>query len=173
MKPDDDLIGELRTLAADEREAAGADVDWAALERSIHTAVGTEVPRPWWRRRWLLPGVATLAAAAAVVAILARTPKLELGAQPVPVAAASPPDAGAPEKVALKVALWLDGTGVEVTEDAEVLDALDDLEASQLRGSVAAGPELVVSDLRWVDDLEDAALDEVEHALDAVQGKRG
>src|SRR5262245_62960485 len=45
------LLGRLRELPPE-----GNEPDWSAMERSIRAAVGSEVPRPWWRAwRWLVP----------------------------------------------------------------------------------------------------------------------
>jgi hypothetical protein len=175
-----DLLDELRALDAADRDAAA--VDWSALERSIRDAVGTEVPRPWWRRwRWIVPGAAALATAAAVVALVVRAPSQELGMQPV---AAISPDAApaAASGESAPAVLRLDGTDVALgaagssgsdDELDDVLDALDDLEATRLRG--AGDPvELVVSDLRWIDYLDEEVLEDVESELDreAVRRKK-
>jgi anti-sigma factor RsiW len=179
------LIGRLRELPPGGDAPAG-EPDWAALERSILGAVGPDVPRPWWRRlgwRWALPAAA-LAAAAAILALVVRTPAAPATQDPPAVALPRPaPDPavapGAAPAPATPpgdtVALWLDGEDVEVELAADALlevpwesdrdQQLDDL--------------LPASDLAWVDELAAEELERAEALLDdpelklPMQRKRG
>jgi hypothetical protein len=175
------LLGELRELGTAERDRAEPSLDWAAMERSIRNAVGPEVPHPWWRRwRFMIPGMATLAVATAILVVIVRTPSAELVAPPPPVQDAAvaihKPD---PVRVAVQTdesaVVWLDGMDVALGPEADAV--LDDLEAKDLRdvGSPLGGVELVVSDLGWVDDLDESELDGIERALEneATRRKKG
>src|SRR5687768_12336163 len=63
-----DLISQLRSMSPADHEP-----DWSALERSIHDAVGPDVPNPWWRRwRWALPTVALATTAALALLVVLR-----------------------------------------------------------------------------------------------------
>ena len=175
------LLGKLRELPP-ETDAAGGGPDWAALERSILGAVGTEAPRPWWRWwrrlgfRWAVPAIA-LAAAAAILALVVRAPERigDLGpgiARPGTGSEPATPAPGeAPAPAGDTVALWLDGEGVEIALDA-ALDAAALLEVpwesdgesdgeSADAGDEAPEDLLPASDLAWVDEL---AADELERA---------
>src|SRR5262245_48274792 len=103
------LLGRLRELPPE-----GNEPDWSAMERSIRAAVGSEVPRPWWRAwRWLVP-LTSCATAAAVMLLLWSRPV----AIREPVRAAMPPAPTAPrppttpiervDEPAAIVPLWLD-----------------------------------------------------------------
>jgi hypothetical protein len=158
------LLGQLRALPPE-----GGEPDWAVMARSIRSAVGDAVPRPWWRRwTWLAPLTAATATAAVLLAIWSS-------AAPV-VPAPSPQVAGdtpsselatrePPEDV---VALWLDGTELEVDlSAAELLGpvaGVDDADAVAVAGSDDSGL-LPASNLAWVDDLDDEAIDSVERWL--------
>lgn len=171
-----DLLGQLREL-----EPAGNEPDWNALERSIRAAVGPDVPRPWWRRwQWILPGVATLAAGTAILALVVRTPPVA-----EPVVAPSTPDAApvavAPAQAEPVEALWLDGHEVALAPGADeaMLDELDARLDDELpapkrhkREGRAADVGFVVSDLRWVDNLDDAALDRLDRELEREVARR-
>jgi hypothetical protein len=182
-----DVLDQLRGLGGADREHVEATLDWAAMERSIRDAVGPDVPRPWWKRWrasdvrwWIVPGLATVAAATAILVIVLRSPSHELGAMPAPSSnvavrepvapvqkPVTPPSEVAPNMV------WLDGDGVVLGPEAD--EVLDELELGHLRDmgpSPLGGVELVVSDLRWVDDLDDDVLDGIENALERETERR-
>ena len=158
------LLDQLRALPPE-----GSAPDWAAMERSIHHAVGREVPRPWWRSwRWLAP-TATLATAMLVLLVMWGRPAT-LGLPPggerivghdlghdrrdEPAAFAQPGDEVVP--------LWLDGDEVDVTLSA------NDLLGDPAPGDPASGDQLGLlpsGDLAWVDRLDDAALARAERWL--------
>ena len=155
------LITELRTLPPE-----GSEPDWTALEREIRIAVGTTVPSRWRLWRWLVP-VGTLAVTAAVMLLVIHHPASEPKvAMPilrhdagVPAPAAELPGGGA---------LWLDGQIVEL-DDVDTTDLLDDEDTG---GDVATGL-LPTGDLRWVDALDDSAIDRAESWLDKTKKKKG
>ncbi|MEO8551191.1 MAG: hypothetical protein ABI678_14510 [Kofleriaceae bacterium] len=174
MSDRDDAIGELsddeQQLVAQLRAlpGEGREPDWAQLEREIHLAVGPQVPLPWWRRmRWLLP-IGALGALAVIVVILLghREPAhvavvAHDAAVVTPVVETAKPD----------TAVWLDGQAVEVGEgvDPSVL-IYDDIED----GDAIAGTGLLpADDLRWVDTLDDGALDRAEHWLEKKGHAKG
>jgi hypothetical protein len=143
------------------------------MERSIHHAVGRDVPRPWWRNwRWLAP-TATLATAMVVLLLMWQRPAAR---EP-----STPPARGVNALPALPddvVALWLDGAEVEVALSASDLlgDAVlgDDEpalpEAAADAADAAGAAELGLlppADLAWVDRLDDAALARAERWLAA------
>jgi len=151
------LIGKLRSLPR--------DADAPDLAAAISRAVGPTVPRPWWRSwRWLVPIGALAATAAAALVLIAREPRHE-----APVARATQ-DASVPQPAPqLKIddtqaadSIWLAGQIVELSDPTEIdaeLDALDrELDAEP--ENVSAGL-LPASDLAWIDDLDDAAIDRV------------
>jgi hypothetical protein len=177
------LLAKLRTAAsasAGPGEPAGsaepaepAEPDWAAMERSIRLAVGTEMPRPWWRRwRWLAPA-ATFATAATAMALMWTGPG--------PVAGPAPQVRATAERVVRElparddvVPLWLDGDEIDVDLSASELlgeaGFADDAPPSDA-GAVADEVQLLPSaDLAWVDHLDDAALARAERWL---AGKKG
>src|SRR5438105_3355749 len=70
------LLDQLRALPPE-----GTEPDWAAMARSIHLAVGRDVPRRWWRRwKWLAP-TTTLATAMLVLLILWARPRATVATQ--------------------------------------------------------------------------------------------
>lgn len=164
------LLDQLRALPPEV-----AEPDWTAMERSIHQAVGREIPWPWWRSwKWLVPTM-TLATAAAVLLVLWTRPT----DTSVPVVR-SVPDRSPhiPRPTEDVVALWLDGAEVDV-----------DLSASDMLGGRAPGDEpgdddpaqpgddlnaevdlLPSTNLAWVDKLDADALDRAEHWLARKQG---
>lgn len=166
----------VRTLLDQLRElpAAGVEPDWAAMERSIRQAVGSSVPRPWWRRwKWLAPS-AMLATAVAVV--------LVMWAQPAPIrepevhgiANLGSPDPQPAENV---VPLWLDGAEVDVDLSAsDLLSALESGEPDE-DNPVQPGPDadtevdlLPSTNLAWVDQLDEDAISRAERWLARKKG---
>ena len=157
------LLGRVRALPGE-----GVEPDWAALERSIRGAVGTTIPRPWWRAWvWLVP-VGTLAATAAGALLWWHAP-----AAPAPTETPSPiahvEHASPVESQPAAPLVWLDGD----TVDLDQIDpgALDDQPATApiATGGGEPGGILPESDLGWIDQLDDAALDRAESWL-ASQG---
>ena len=153
------LVAKLRALPGEGREP-----DWAQLEREISLAVGPRVPLPWWRNwRWLVPaaGLAGLAAIALIV----------FHHHGEPVVAVAPHDAGEPAPVAetapptsADTALWLDGQAVDVGNVDPTQLLLDDTDAGDELAD-DSGNLLPADDLRWIDSLDDHALDRAEHWL--------
>lgn len=144
------LLGRLRELPP-----AGGEPDWSALERAIGDAVGPDLPRPWWRPwRWLAPGMALAAAAAALVFLL-RDPARELPTAPAPAAPLVAPVAAEPTET---LSLWLDGEELEVELVADELLAApwEDSDADDL---------LPALDLGWVDALDGEELERAEEWL--------
>lgn len=139
------LIGQLRELPDE-----GAEPDWQAMERAIRAEVGPDVPRRWWAGwRWLAP-IGALAVSGAVLVLVLRGGDVqeEHHAEP-PVAVRTPPAAPpAAEPPHGTVALWLDGTAVEV-DDASA----DDLLGSDEPDDPGADGLLPADDLAWVDEL--------------------
>jgi len=166
------VLDQLRSSATTDRASGAGEPDWAAMERSIRRAVSTEVPRPWWRRwKWLAPA-ATFATATTVMVLMWSRPTTVDGPVVIshPVTDRTTRDTPpAPDAV---VPLWLDGDEVDV-----------DLSAGDLLGDPGFGddePErttatdevrlLPATDLAWVDQLDDAALERAERWL---AGKKG
>ncbi|HEX3762611.1 MAG TPA: hypothetical protein VHW23_28105 [Kofleriaceae bacterium] len=167
-----ELLGQLRALPPD--YDGGAPPDWAAMERSIRQAVAAEAPRPWWRRwQWLVPAMTCAAAAAVAIALWPR---------PAPRLAPTPPGDRVPAPVHDHdlvpgddvLALWLDGSEVDVDLSRGSLGALDSPVAPDAADTPEAetAPEaeiglLPAAGMAWIDDLDDAALDRAERALAA------
>src|SRR5215510_13877657 len=123
------LLDRLRALPPE-----GGEPDWAAMERSIRQAVATAPARPWWRRwQWLVPAMTCATAAAVLLVIwphsvpppipqhpqhLQRPPNAEPAGPAEPRAAEPPADDS-------MVALWLDGSEVDV--DVSAPDELGDV----------------------------------------------
>ncbi|HEY0191834.1 MAG TPA: hypothetical protein VGC42_11985 [Kofleriaceae bacterium] len=158
------VIDRLRALPPE-----GVEPDWAAMERSIREAVGTEVPRPWWRRWTALLPATTLVTALGVLLLV----MWGRGPQVVDAPLAVPParDLPATRDVAHEdprenvVTLWLDGAELEIDAAAPAARALvgeAGLEEEPAENDVL----LPAGDLAWVDGLDDAALDRAEHWLD-------
>jgi hypothetical protein len=177
------LLGRLRALPPE-----GEEPDWAAMERSIRDAVGSEVPRPWWRAwRWLVP-VMTCATAAAVMLMLwpssgpTRAPVLD---REQPVASSphpQPQPAEASDETAAIVPLWLDGAEVDVDlSAAEMLRGpgtgdddpgrSDEADEHGVDGADVA--LLPAADLGWVDHLDDAAISRAERWLSSARDSGG
>jgi hypothetical protein len=164
------LVARVRALADEPGEP-----DWNALQIAISNAVGSTVPVPWWRRwRWVVPIGGFAIVAAAVVLWLrpvdrnqgeprdARPPTTVSAAIPVDVT----PAASAP------AAVWLDGAAVNIDDvddsmfddlDRDVRGALDD------DGGSVTGGILSTTDFRWIEDLDEASIERVEHWLDRMK----
>jgi hypothetical protein len=158
------------------------------MERSIRQAVADEAPRPWWRRwRWLVPAMTCTAAAAIAIALWPRPETVRAPAPaPRPVHDRAPPGREPPPGDDV-VALWLDGSEVDVdlSRPGTVDDVLDDAlgtadgaapRADELDPASPAGDELGLlpaAGMAWVDDLDDAALDRAEHLLAHPAGTTG
>ena len=175
---DDDDRALLERVRALELEGDRKQPDWAALELAIRDAVSHVDPYPWWRRwRWALPvGVLAVAAAAAMVFLRAPetrgTREASSQATPTPtpyvtpahaVPAVATPAAEAP------AALWLDGAAVELDEvDDTMFDDLD----RDARNALGSDGETIIEgilpthDLHWIDDLDEASIQRVEHWLE-------
>lgn len=158
-----DMLDQLRALP-DETPS----VDWAAMERAIHAEVGDDVPRrAWWFRwRFALPAFA-LAGAAAIIFVMTRSEPGD-DVSPIVFVPNPVPQDKTPvfEQLDDRVTVYLDGTDLEIADTAALDDALADLEL----GTDDAGDEtslgfLEPSDLAWIDDLDDDALDRAEQAL--------
>ncbi len=169
------LLGELRALPGEGREP-----DWTQLDRQIREAVGPAVPaaRRGWLR-WLVPA-GVLASAAVIVIVLLHDPRPRApdprrparsaapvalrtldAARPAPVQAADAPDDEAE--------VWLDGEAVGVGDvDPGVLYDEDEGASDEL----ADDRQLLLpaDDLRWIDALDDRALDRAEQWLDREHG---
>lgn len=144
------LLGQLRSLPG-----AGREPDWAAMERSISLAVGTRVPRPWWRVtwKWALPVVACGAAALALVVALRPAPEPVAPTATAHVEQAHPAEPAAPSAPLV----YLDGEALDI--DAVDPAALDDVDP------VVADEDSLLPTEGWIDRLDDRALDRAEHLL--------
>lgn len=149
------LVARLRALPGEGREP-----DWTQLEREIHAAVGPQIPLPWWRQlRWLVP-LGALGALAVILVIVSGQ------REPAQVAVVAHDAAVAAPTVETRqpdTAVWLDGQAVEVGDEVDPSVLIyDDVED----GDAIAGTGLLpADDLRWVDALDDRALDRAEHWL--------
>jgi hypothetical protein len=176
-----DLLGRLRALPP--TYDTGEPPDWAAMERSIRQAVADQAASPWWRRwRWLVPAMTCAAAAALAIALWPRPPAvLPPGDDVVAHDGALPPGREPPPGDDV-VALWLDGSEVDVDlSPPGAPGAIDQMlgtaggpapRADEPGGEIDAarppGDEIGVlpaSGMAWVDDLDDAALDRAERLL--------
>jgi len=173
---DREVIEKLRALPPD-----GEEPDWHKLEAAIRAGVGSAVPRPWWRKwRWIVP-IWALATTATVALLVTR----EQPREPVQPAVSTherthqdAPSAAPPEAAE---AMWLDGEPVDLDGvDDTSLDPLDEPARAALdpgsRGEPASlhvGPDdgdvsagiLPVTDLGWIDNLDEGAVDQVEQWL--------
>lgn len=160
------MIGELRALPHEGREP-----EWSVLEREIRLAVGPQVPSGWRRAWvWLIPGGA-LVAGAAIMLLLAH-PGREVASAPAPIAerapvAALPTGEGPPAGEAI----WLDGEAVELG-DVDPSFSSDD--AGDDTGEALADESglLPATNLDWIDDLDERALDRAEAWLDHKKGHK-
>jgi hypothetical protein len=158
------MIGELRALPHEGREP-----EWSVLEREIRRAVGPQVPNGWLRAwGWLIP-VGALVTGAVIVLLLAH-PDREVVSAPAPIAerahvAALPPGEGPPAGEAI----WLDGEAVELGDVAPSFsneDAGDDTSEALADESGL----LPATNLDWIDDLDERALERAEAWLDHKKG---
>ena len=156
------MIDQLRALPSE-----GTEPDWRALERRIAGAVDAAKP-PWWRRWLVIAPVGALAVAAAALLWLHHAPE---ETKPTPVAVVAPEHhEAAPEHHEAAPApaesneVWIDGKFVDVSDvDPDLL--LDDTDEPP--ADVADDDALLpASDLGWVDQLDDRALDRAEHWLE-------
>ncbi|HEY0252775.1 MAG TPA: hypothetical protein VGC41_14670 [Kofleriaceae bacterium] len=163
LDPDDDaLIASLRALPQE-----GIEPDWAELEQQIRLAVGPQVPLPWWRSwRWLVPiGALASITAASVILLAMHQPSAPHETTPVAIEA---PVHVVPtiETSEARGTVVLDGEAIDVDNvDPSVLILDDSDEFAD--GLMPAG------DLRWVDSLDDHALDRVEDYLDHAKHGKG
>ncbi len=152
-----DMIDQLRALPPE-----GSEPDWRAMERRIAQAVDAEKP-PWWRRWLVIVPIGALAVAAAALVWLHRADEPAARTAPVAVVthdAATPPPAPEPAE---PTEVWIDGKFVDVTDvDPDLLDAPDE-PAADVADEDALLP---ASDLRWVDQLDDHAIERAEHWLE-------
>ena len=147
------LLGQLRELPAE-----GSEPDWGALERSIRGAVGTAAPRPWWKRwQWLAPIGAVAATAAGALLWLHEPRGTTTIEEPAPIVHV---DHRAQVETAPLV--WLDGDAFDL--DQVDPTALDDHPAADpiAAGDGSSDGILTESDLDWVDQLDDSALERAE-----------
>jgi hypothetical protein len=151
------MIDQLRALPPE-----GSEPDWRAMERRIAAAVD-EIKPPWWRRWFVIAPVSMVAVAAAALVWLHHAPE-----QPTstPVAVATH-DAAVPAQPATAPAesteVWLDGKFVDVGDvDPDLLDESDEPASDVADEDVLLPP----TDLGWVDQLDDHALDRAEHWLE-------
>jgi hypothetical protein len=160
LEPEDHaLVAKLRALPGEGREP-----DWALLERDIALAVGPRVPLPWWRNwRWLVPAAA-LAGVTVILLVVMRHHAVPVVAVTLPDAGARAPSTEAPAAPrAADTVLWLDGQAVEVGDVDPTQLLLDDVDSSDELADT--GTLLPADDLRWIDSLDDHALDRAEHWL--------
>lgn len=155
------LLGRLRDLPSE-----GAEPDWSALERSIRDAVGSEVPKPWWRRwTWLAPATTTLVTAMAVL-IFVMWPRAQVIVEPAPVPTPRAPAPAPAEQPDPVVGLWLDGAVVEVDLTApDAANLLAEPTAVAADDEQADDSLLPAAGLAWVDHLDAAGLDRAERYL--------
>ncbi|HEX2686526.1 MAG TPA: hypothetical protein VHN14_07905 [Kofleriaceae bacterium] len=159
------LLERLRALPP-----VGAEPDWEAMERSIHQAVERALPQPWWRSwKWLAPAMTFATAAAVLLVLWSRPPR---GLEPAVWPADHLPRDGRPGEDV--VALWLDGHEVEVDVSASDMlgDAVPgDADPALVGDDSSTEVDLLPStDLAWVDDLDEDALDRAEHWLAKTKG---
>ena len=152
------MIDQLRALPPE-----GTEPDWRAMERRIAAAVD-EVKPPWWRRWLVIAPIGVLAVAAIALLLLRHTAEEP---KPAPIAvithdAAVTPPAPAPEPVE-STEVYIDGKFVDISDvDADLFDDTDE-PAADVADEDALLP---ASDLGWVDQLDDHALDRAEHWLE-------
>lgn len=173
---DDDraLVERLRALDHD-----GKHPDWASLELAIRDAVSHLDPYPWWRRwRWALP-VGVLAATAAAAVFLLRAPNTR-ETDALPTTASATPHAApgravpavATPAAEVPAAVWLDGAAVDLDDVDDVDDTMfDDLDRDARNAFGGDGDNIIegilpTHDLHWIDDLDEASIQRVEHWLE-------
>ena len=160
MQADDDLIAKLRALPPE-----GEEPDWDVLEKSIREAVGTEVPKPWWRRWQYWVPIGSLAVATAVALLWLRKPAPEQ-----PIAMTPPPAVETHDEPAM--AVWMDGRIIDLddVDPGAIIDDDLDREAQAALAtdetSAPIGGILPAGELQWIDNLDESALDRAERWLD-------
>lgn len=152
------MIDQLRALPPE-----GSEPDWRAMERRIAQAVDAEKPA-WWRRWLVIVPIGALAVAAAALLWVHRADEPAPRTAPIAAvthdAATPPPPAAEPAEPS---EVWIDGKFVDVTDvDPDLLDAPDE-PAADVADEDALLP---ASDLRWVDQLDDHAIERAEHWLE-------
>src|SRR3954469_1205816 len=163
---DDDraLIAKLKALPPE-----GKEPDWQQLAASIRAEVGDAAPAPWWRNwRWIIPvwALATTAVVTLVVTHHHRPAHEQTSAHVIPDARTETTE---PEQtpVAQEPAptIWLDGEPVDLDEvDDSALEAIGETEAPSPDDQTHQDM-LPVTDLGWIDQLDDRGLDQVEKWL--------
>ncbi len=149
----------------------GQEPDWQALERSIHRAVGDELPQPWWRRHfaWLVVPLGTATAATAAIALWLHHPAATSDVAEQPPIRIKPPTAPKAPTAGANDGVYLDGNVLDADDDAldSALDALDDdaRTAFDTEDTAATDGILPASDLGWVDSLDDTAVARAEQWL--------
>jgi anti-sigma factor RsiW len=138
------------------------------LAAAIASAVGPDVPRPWWRNwRWLVP-IGALAATAAAALLWLRQPAPETPAAQLHLDAGAAPHVAEQDSPAAD-AIWLAGQIIDLTDPTEIDARLDELDRDVrelIDADDVTGGILPASDLRWIDNLDDSALDRAERFLD-------
>jgi anti-sigma factor RsiW len=155
----------------------GSEPEWTVLERQIRLAVGPDVPVPWWRRlRWIAPVSAIATTAAIALLWLHHAPAehaaipdaaTRLAIAPAPLPAPTPTAAPA----AATTTLWIDGQVIDVGNvDPEAL--IDDGQSSDDAVTADQSDDglLPVSDLGWVDALDDKSIERAERWLARKKG---
>lgn len=152
------MIDQLRALPPE-----GSEPDWRAMERRIAAAVDEAKP-PWWRRWLVIAPIGVLAVAAALLVWLRHAPEPEAKSTPVAVTTPERHDAVVPAPAPVESnEIWIDGKFVDVSDVDETL--FD--EPEEPTADVADDDALLpASDLGWVDQLDDHALDSAEHWLE-------
>jgi hypothetical protein len=146
------MIDQLRALPPE-----GSEPDWRAMEKRIASAVDAIRP-PWWRRLLLPAGV--LAVAAAALALYLHREPAAVEAPPVAVAV---PDAAVPAPPAEPTEIWINGHLLDIGDvDPEAFDDLDEPPTD----IADEGSVLPASNLGWVDQLDDHAIERAEQWLE-------
>ncbi|MDB4954229.1 MAG: hypothetical protein JWO36_1798 [Myxococcales bacterium] len=146
------VIGRLRELPHE-----GTEPNWTAMAHAIRCAT-PEMPRPWWRRwQWIMP-ISALATTAAIALLLLSHPS-----EPTHEARHVAPVREAPATVN---ALWLDGEALDLDDvEPAAVEALDH-DALATETDDVTGGILPATDLNWIDNLDDSAIERAEHWLD-------
>jgi hypothetical protein len=152
------MIEQLRSLPAE-----GNEPDWRAMERRIARAVD-DIKPPWWRRWKLVVPASIVAMTAAALLLYLRHGPAEPIEQPAPPVAVITHDAAVPPTapVAEPTEIWINGHLLDIGDvDPEAFDDLD--EPTDVADEDALLP---ATDLGWIDQLDDHAMDRAEHWLE-------